>query len=71
MFGVFCLAMGIFIFFFVKETKGLSLEAMDILFGSVDEQQRKTDLEYALKDEEEKAAIAGKHTEHLVESVHK
>ena len=33
MFGVFCFAMGIWVLFFVKETKGRSLEDMDALFG--------------------------------------
>ncbi|KAF9892270.1 hypothetical protein FE257_002047 [Aspergillus nanangensis] len=45
MFGVFCLAMGLWIFFFVKETKGRTLEDMDILFGAVDGESRKIDIE--------------------------
>lgn len=32
-FGIFCFAMGVFVFFFIPETKGLSLEKMDDLFG--------------------------------------
>jgi sugar porter (SP) family MFS transporter len=48
MFGVFCCAMGVWVFFFVKETKGRSLEEMDILFGAVDAQQRAADVELML-----------------------
>lgn len=33
LFGSFCFLMGLFVFFFVPETKGLSLEKMDELFG--------------------------------------
>ncbi|KAF5489847.1 Quinate permease [Colletotrichum siamense] len=32
-FAVFCLVMSIFTFFFMKETKGMSLEQVDVLFG--------------------------------------
>lgn len=35
MFGVFCFAMGVWVFLFVRETKGRSLEEMDILFERV------------------------------------
>ncbi|OOF93042.1 hypothetical protein ASPCADRAFT_173727 [Aspergillus carbonarius ITEM 5010] len=40
MFGIFCVAMGIFVVIFAKETKGRSLEDMDILFGAVSEADR-------------------------------
>lgn len=40
MFGTFDLLMGIFVWFFVPETKGLSLEQMDELFGVVDHQSK-------------------------------
>jgi hypothetical protein len=33
LFGSFGWIMGIFVWFFIPETKGLSLEAMDELFG--------------------------------------
>lgn len=36
MFGSFDLLMFVFVYFFVPETKGLSLEQMDELFGVVD-----------------------------------
>ncbi|KAL1990508.1 hypothetical protein VTN49DRAFT_6347 [Thermomyces lanuginosus] len=32
-FAVFCFSMGVFVWFFIPETKGLSLEKMDELFG--------------------------------------
>jgi hypothetical protein len=48
MFGIFCCAMGVWVFFFVKETKGRTLEDMDILFGAVDAQQRAVDVEMML-----------------------
>lgn len=36
MFGTFDLLMFVFVWFFVPETKGISLEKMDELFGVVD-----------------------------------
>ncbi|KAF4624444.1 hypothetical protein G7Y89_g13730 [Cudoniella acicularis] len=50
MFAVFCLAMGVWVFFFVKETKGRSLEDMDILFGTIDPEKRAEDIERALQN---------------------
>lgn len=58
MFGVFCFAMGIFIIIFFKETKGRTLEEMDLVFGAVDEEQRRADVESTLQ----KSNFA--HTEH-------
>lgn len=48
MFGIFCAAMGVFAFFFIKETKGRSLEDMDILFGTVNAEERAVDVEKML-----------------------
>lgn len=48
MFGVFCLAMGVWVFFFVKETEGRTLEEMDIIFGTVDADQRAGNIELVL-----------------------
>ncbi|KAJ5717352.1 hypothetical protein N7488_002998 [Penicillium malachiteum] len=45
MFGVFCTAMGVFVTLFVKETKGRTLEEMDLIFDAVDEVQRQADVE--------------------------
>lgn len=49
MFGIFCFAMGIFVILFLKETKGRTLEEMDLIFGAVDEQQRRIDVEHSLQ----------------------
>jgi hypothetical protein len=57
MFNVFCLAMGVWVFFFVEETKGKTLEDMDVLFGTVDAAQRAVDIEMALQK------ITGGHAE--------
>ncbi|RHZ63574.1 sugar porter family MFS transporter [Aspergillus thermomutatus] len=48
MFGIFCVAMGLFILFFAKETKGRSLEEMDVLFGAVDGNERHAAVKHAL-----------------------
>ncbi|RAL14472.1 sugar porter family MFS transporter [Aspergillus homomorphus CBS 101889] len=48
MFGIFCVAAGIFVIFFAKETKGRSLEDMDVLFGAVDEGERKEAVEHTM-----------------------
>lgn len=49
MFGIFCLANLIFVYFFIKETKGKTLEDMDIIFGTIDESQRMADVERMVK----------------------
>ena len=49
MFGIFCFAMGVFVLVFFKETKGRTLEEMDLIFGAVDEQQRRADVEHTLQ----------------------
>ncbi|CAG7919587.1 unnamed protein product [Penicillium olsonii] len=63
MFGIFCFAMGVFVLFFFKETKGRTLEEMDLIFGAVDEQQRRADVEHTLQKtqvmHEENAENAG------------
>ncbi|KAF8849604.1 general substrate transporter [Acephala macrosclerotiorum] len=48
MFGIFCAANFTFVFFFVKETKGRTLEDMDVLFGTVDAEVRAADVERVL-----------------------
>lgn len=48
MFGIFCSANFVFVFFFVKETKGRTLEDMDILFGTVEAEVRAADVERML-----------------------
>ena len=48
-YGTFCFAMFFFVWFFVKETKGLSLEKMDDIFGVT---ELVKDLEQAKVDNE-------------------
>ena len=48
MFGIFCAANFAFVFFFIKETKGRTLEDMDIIFGTVEAEQRAADVERML-----------------------
>lgn len=60
MFGCFCLGMFCFVFFFIKETKGRTLESMDVLFGTIDADKRAVDVEMMM--EVEKGMIA--HSEH-------
>ncbi|EOA82544.1 hypothetical protein ACJQWK_04416 [Exserohilum turcicum] len=57
MFGIFCLAMGVFATFFIKETKGKSLEEIDILFGDVSAEQRIRDVEASMKEEQRKHSV--------------
>ena len=45
MFGCFCFGNFLFAFFFLKETKGRTLESMDVLFGTIDADKRFFDLE--------------------------
>ena len=49
MFAIFCFAMGVFVIVFFKETKGRTLEEMDLIFGAVDEEQRRADMEHTLQ----------------------
>lgn len=60
----FCFGMTIFVFFFIKETKGRSLEDMDILFGTIDPAQRQKDIEYALAEEKGVGDKGGHNAEH-------
>lgn len=48
MFGIFCAANFAFVFFFIKETKGRTLEDMEILFGTVEADVRAADIERML-----------------------
>lgn len=51
MFGCFCFGNFLFSFFFIKETKGLTLEAMDVLFGTIDADKRAVDVERMIEQE--------------------
>jgi len=63
MFGIFSAANFFFVFFFIKETKGRTLEDMDVLFGTVDAEVRAADIERVLhkgaQDDDAKAPEAG------------
>jgi hypothetical protein len=48
MFGIFCAANFVFVYFFIKETKGRTLEDMEILFGTVEADVRAADIERML-----------------------
>ncbi len=50
-FASFCFAMSVFVYFFVPETKGLSLEDMNQLFGAPEAPNEKKDVETASVDE--------------------
>ena len=51
MFGCLCLGNFVFVWFFIKETKGRTLESMDVLFGTVDADKRAIDVERAIEVE--------------------
>lgn len=68
MFGIFCLAMTIFTFFFIPETKQMKLEDIDLLFGNVDAAQRAQDIEIALAVEKKEVEL--EHREGSITEVH-
>lgn len=43
--------MSTFVFFFIPETKRLTLEEMDVIFGAVDANRRREDIEATLAAE--------------------
>jgi len=45
LFGCFCALMGVFVWFFIPETKGLSLEKMDELWGAHKDHEKRVELE--------------------------
>ena len=61
MFGIFCAANFVFVFFFIKETKGLTLEDMDVIFGTIEAEQRAADVERMVH----KATMHGDEMEHV------
>lgn len=65
MFGCFCFGNFLFVFFFIKETKGRTLENMDVLFGTVDANQRLIDVERMMEDEKGIVGVGAHHTENI------
>jgi hypothetical protein len=57
MFGIFCLAMSIFATFFIKETKGKTLEEIHVLFGDATAEQRSKDLEASMAVHQGKLSV--------------
>lgn len=62
MFGIFCMCMGIFSFLFIKETKGRTLEDMDVLFGAVSAEQRAQDVERSMAVENKNMELEERET---------
>lgn len=54
MFGIFCLANAVFVFFFVPETKRMTLEDIDFLFDGFNPEVRQKDVERAMSDAQPK-----------------
>lgn len=50
LFGSFCAIMGVGVWFFIPETKGLSLEQMDALFGADKDENRRLTVEEKAAD---------------------
>lgn len=57
MFAIFCMAMSVFVWVFVPETKQLTLEQIDVVFGAVDAETRARDVEKAIEVEKSKAGV--------------
>lgn len=51
------MAMAIFVWVFVPETKQLTLEQIDVIFGIVDAETRAKDIEKAIEVEKSKAGV--------------
>ncbi|KAL4903896.1 hypothetical protein BDW74DRAFT_34974 [Aspergillus multicolor] len=67
MFGVFCFVMGMWVLFFVKETKGKRLEDMDDIFGGNSVQPSQKDVEQAdVGDQGEVDKTQTRHEEQVV-----
>jgi Sugar (and other) transporter. len=62
-FSCFCFSMGVFVWFFIPETKGMSLEKMDDLFGVTELVQKTADAEHALATDGDKTVES--HVEHV------
>ena len=51
------MSMAIFVWVFVPETKQLTLEEIDVVFGAVDAETRAKDVEKAIEVEKSKAGV--------------
>ena len=65
LFGSFCALMGIFVWFFIPETKGLSLEKMDELWGTDKDESRRLNVE---KGRDSPASVRGSVREEAAKS---
>jgi hypothetical protein len=67
-FGSFCFSMFVFVWFFVPETKGVSLEHMDALFGVTDDSKPLAADQGSNEDEKAKEKAKEKDSPHALQT---